>query len=1188
MASGGEREKLTRYRLLVTRYFQLKGVFMSRIRFSVSVVFGFVFSFVASHISAQQISPPEVEWINILNPSVANQLRSIVQTPDGGYITAGLVLIKDPEGISINLIPAATLIKLSGFGDTEWTQTYLIEKMSKGYSNCLASDGGYILLGSANNNKPESCCRDLFILKTDSRGIPVWHNILIYNGFLEYIGGPSIIQLRNSDYVIAANNVNSLYSSFLMRITTNGDLIWKTTIGGLHGAAYSVMQTADNGLISVGRYWDEGDNGYITKVNLDGDIEWQNFKPLDACDNLLCSVAQTSDANFIVTGGNWTYSDKSMFVSKLDTHGDLLWITKLQNIDPPYRLYSGGFSVIESKDHNYVASGKVAIKDDSITGYTRTIAYIAKLDQLGNVLWDIPQYYWGVVYTAQAGNIYSLKQTVDGGLIAVGYTVTQIDGNYRGVGVIIKFRPEGLPKPPAQVSAQLRTEQSIGLDWIADNGDGGGAQVANDITYVLEKKTGSSVWQKIGETAVNVYKWIDTPVQPNEDITFRISAKNANGTSATIQSNTIRTPDSRWQLKIYDPDQDRWVDCPKDKAFNPDWGTAVIVHGWQLPGSSSPITGWVKQMAKAINSRLNTIDKESNIITWEWISEATSLLPQTAAVKVDDETQKLKSSLAGIFPRDYMGPVHFMGHSLGSHIVTLTAILLHTAHPAFQNTFPPSQITLWDTPDAGIGIGNLDINCKYLRSRGVYIDSYAGCTNLLSHNAHFRVDVPCIDLVTCGFIPFVTPPGECHSKPHEWYRETVERKILRIKKNSDCLELDWKANIGFNTSILLSANPQNPVDLQRPKLDGCDQEGTLEFSKLSLCSQVVLVGEIFGLDNPLECPTPKFPLQEHTQALTGGYFWTDEFYQCNCSYTNSTEMIIGIGRRGEGGGAQVQQLTARYTLDLLVDSQWDYVLFEYDFTSAPAPTVLESTLMSKNTSYPLFFINSDTVFNEEYLNSGLQDIREFHNQQVTLEIKLTSTQPDTFVKIRNLTYWKDFWHQNHPPIANAGSDQIVIADEINTAQITLDGSGSSDEDGDELDYKWIMEGGIITTGILPTVDMPAGIYQVALVVTDIAENYATDEIIIEVKISYIRGDSNTDSTVDISDAINTLGFLFTGQGVAPCKDASDANDDGTIDISDAVFTLGFLFLGTQAPPAPYPIIGIETTEDILDCREYLR
>ena len=136
MASGGEREKLTRYRLLVTRYFQLKGVFMSRIRFSVSVVFGFVFSFVASHISAQQISPPEVEWINILNPSVANQLRSIVQTPDGGYITAGLVLIKDPEGISINLIPAATLIKLSGFGDTEWTQTYLIEKMSK--------DGGVV------------------------------------------------------------------------------------------------------------------------------------------------------------------------------------------------------------------------------------------------------------------------------------------------------------------------------------------------------------------------------------------------------------------------------------------------------------------------------------------------------------------------------------------------------------------------------------------------------------------------------------------------------------------------------------------------------------------------------------------------------------------------------------------------------------------------------------------------------------------------------------------------------------------------------------------------------------------------------------------------------------------------------------------------------------------------------------
>ena len=84
--------------------------------------------------------------------------------------------------------------------------------------------------------------------------------------------------------------------------------------------------------------------------------------------------------------------------------------------------------------------------------------------------------------------------------------------------------------------------------------------------------------------------------------------------------------------------------------------------------------------------------------------------------------------------------------------------------------------------------------------------------------------------------------------------------------------------------------------------------------------------------------------------------------------------------------------------------------------------------------------------------------------------------------------------------------------------------------------------------------------------------------------SFLRADSNGDGRVDISDAINTLGFLFTGTGKVTCQDAADANDDGTVDISDAISTLGFLFLST--PPtlqAPYPDRGSDPTPDPLDC-----
>jgi hypothetical protein len=77
---------------------------------------------------------------------------------------------------------------------------------------------------------------------------------------------------------------------------------------------------------------------------------------------------------------------------------------------------------------------------------------------------------------------------------------------------------------------------------------------------------------------------------------------------------------------------------------------------------------------------------------------------------------------------------------------------------------------------------------------------------------------------------------------------------------------------------------------------------------------------------------------------------------------------------------------------------------------------------------------------------------------------------------------------------------------------------------------------------------------------------------------FIRGDSNRDGTVDISDAQFTLSFLFLS-GVPPqCRAAADANDDEDIDLSDAIATFGTLFLGRPAKlPLPGPLPGPDPT-----------
>jgi hypothetical protein len=87
----------------------------------------------------------------------------------------------------------------------------------------------------------------------------------------------------------------------------------------------------------------------------------------------------------------------------------------------------------------------------------------------------------------------------------------------------------------------------------------------------------------------------------------------------------------------------------------------------------------------------------------------------------------------------------------------------------------------------------------------------------------------------------------------------------------------------------------------------------------------------------------------------------------------------------------------------------------------------------------------------------------------------------------------------------------------------------------------------------------------------------------ELGVQFVRGDSNGDGKLDISDPVATLGYLFLGGGMN-CADAADFNDDGDLVLSDAVALLDFLFRAGRAPAAPYPTAGADPTpSDALDC-----
>ncbi|HVR74085.1 MAG TPA: hypothetical protein VMT52_07130 [Planctomycetota bacterium] len=90
-----------------------------------------------------------------------------------------------------------------------------------------------------------------------------------------------------------------------------------------------------------------------------------------------------------------------------------------------------------------------------------------------------------------------------------------------------------------------------------------------------------------------------------------------------------------------------------------------------------------------------------------------------------------------------------------------------------------------------------------------------------------------------------------------------------------------------------------------------------------------------------------------------------------------------------------------------------------------------------------------------------------------------------------------------------------------------------------------------------------------------------EPVIEPVDPKFRRGDSDADGATNITDAIFTLSYLFTGGRTPTCLDAADGDDDGQVAITDPIRVLGFLFIGGPPPPPPGDACGIDPTEDDL-------
>lgn len=140
--------------------------------------------------------------------------------------------------------------------------------------------------------------------------------------------------------------------------------------------------------------------------------------------------------------------------------------------------------------------------------------------------------------------------------------------------------------------------------------------------------------------------------------------------------------------------------------------------------------------------------------------------------------------------------------------------------------------------------------------------------------------------------------------------------------------------------------------------------------------------------------------------------------------------------------------------------------------------------------------------------------------------------------------------QNNRPAADAGADRTVEQTGSSTS-VTLDGSGSSDPDGDDLTYTW--SGPALSaeaTGHNPTVGLPAGTHEIVLTVSDgVLSDTDTVQIVVQDTVApgiagsrmpAANGDGWNNSEVTV-----TFECTDAGSGIASCTPDSTLSAEGT-------------------------------------------
>lgn len=344
---------------------------------------------------------PETLWTRTYGYSDDDVGYDVKQTSDGGYIIVGSANFDIYE-------EDVYLIKTDVNGDTVWTETYgWFDSYSHAHEVQQTFEGGYVIAVELNTLMP-GVWWDVWIIKTDASGTMLWQQ---FYGMDHNQGAFSIQQTADSGYIVAGYTCSGWQPDsldiWLLKTDAYGDTVWTKTYGGSsNDVAYAVEQTADGGYILAGNTFSFGvgtpdfSNIYLIKTDSLGDTTWTKTYGGFGSDSAY-SVLQTSDSGYVVAGytNSFGAGGFDVYLIRTDANGDTVWTQTYGTSNDEI-----GRAIDLTHDGGFVVAG-----DDSDV-------LIIKTDSLGNEQW-----------TKRVGGVeleygWSVQQISDKGYIVAGAT----------------------------------------------------------------------------------------------------------------------------------------------------------------------------------------------------------------------------------------------------------------------------------------------------------------------------------------------------------------------------------------------------------------------------------------------------------------------------------------------------------------------------------------------------------------------------------------------------------------------------------------------------------------------------------------------------------------------------------------------------------------------------------------------